>query len=611
MCGIAGVIDLHKKLDTSLMEKASKTMRHRGPDGKGSFYEKSICLLHRRLSIIDLSSGSQPMFSENRKNVIVFNGEIYNFLRLREQLIGKGHIFRTVSDTEVLLNAYEEWGKDCVNKFQGMFAFAIYNRENKSLFIARDRCGEKPIYYYHHNGKFIFASEMKTLLTLLEKKPSPNPEAIYAYLRLGYIPASYSYYEGILKLMPGTWLTLQDDHLTSYRYYQNKLFDGDNSHNLCEDELCDEFDYLLSNAVNKMLISDVPLGSFLSGGLDSSLIVAMMAKLGHRPDTFSISFDQGSYDESPFANRVSQVIGTNHTEYKVELENFENILPIIDAFDEPFADSSGIPTYYLSRKVKKKVTVALSGDGSDELFGGYRRYLAQFISGHYLKIPNTVRKKFISQLFSYMPVHDVYYADSLLKSAIVFMERAETADIGSGLMLNTIFSHDEIVTMFPDLPDGRKCIDDILGMSNSQNSVESLMDADMKLYLPNDILVKVDRMSMRNSLEVRTPFLDPDILDFAQRIPFSMKIKGVTQKYLLKKLALRYLPHDIVFRKKHGFMIPMKRWLINTGKVKLKANMPHEITTKAKDTLLTKLFDKNIDCSHKIYTLIALGRYLD
>ncbi|MBF0376528.1 MAG: asparagine synthase (glutamine-hydrolyzing) [Desulfamplus sp.] len=611
MCGIAGIVDLQQKLNISVINKASCMMRHRGPDAEGLFCEDGVALLHRRLSIIDIATGSQPMFNEDKTLVIIFNGEIYNFISLRSQLIMLGHVFSTQSDTETILHAYEEWGTDCLNKLHGMFAFAIYNKLNKSLFLARDRCGEKPIYYYHNSGKFIFASEIKILLTILERTPSPDPKAIYSYLMLGYIPTPYSYFNEIKKLPPGSSLILQNDKIKLLPYYKKNHKNQATLDKIkSEDDLCDELDTLLSNSVKKMLISDVPLGAFLSGGVDSSLIVALMAKLGHRPSTFSISFNKGSYDESIFAKKVAQIIGTDHTEYKVKLGSLDELFYIIESFGEPFADSSSIPLYYLSKETKKQVTVALSGDGSDELFGGYRRYIAQYLKGYYLKLPNFIRKRLILGLLSTLPDKDVYYADSAIKAIRIFAERAESSEITSGLMINSIFPNDEISALFPDLPDGRELIDNIIKTDYSTNSVESLIDADFNLYLPDDILVKVDRMSMRNSLEVRAPFLDPAILEFANKIPVSMKIKGLTQKYILKKVALRYLPPEIVFRKKHGFMVPMTSWFKEMGKLNIKKSITPYANSKKVDELLNAHFDRKIDCSHKIFALMVLGRYL-
>jgi asparagine synthase (glutamine-hydrolysing) len=608
VCGIAGVMDLRDRPEMPVMKRASKLMIHRGPDEEGSFYEGPVCLLHRRLSIIDLSSGSQPMFNEDRTLVIVFNGEIYNFKHLRHQLELKGHVFRTNSDTEVVLHGYEEWGESSVEKLSGMFAFAIYNRSDNSFFLARDRCGEKPLYYYYDNGKFIFASEIQTLSEILKQNPSPDEISIYLYLRLGYIPAPYSYFKGIKKLIAGSYITLKSGKLKSRNYYQASIKIPDK--NITEQELCDELDATLSEAVKKMLISDVPLGAFLSGGIDSSLIVAMMAKHGRRPDTFSISFGNASYDESSFAERVSQIIGTNHRQYRVGFENLEASLSIMDGFGEPFADSSGIPTWYLTKKTREKVTVALSGDGGDELFGGYRRYLAQYLAKYYRLIPSIIRAGMIEKFLAKMPDKDVYYADSFIKSARIFTERIKDAGDNSDLMLNTLFSHKEITSLFPDLPDGRKSVQEAIEKNVPCHPVEALIHTDRNLYLPNDIMVKVDRMSMKNSLEVRAPFLDPRVLSFSEKIPLSMKIRGKTQKYLLKKVALRYLPADIVFRKKHGFMVPMTQWLKKAGRKDIRSRLPAQANPKAINYLLESHFDMGIDYSYKLFSLIILGRYL-
>lgn len=606
MCGIAGIINPREGVDRSVLEKASSWMTHRGPDDEGLFIEGQAGLLHRRLSIIDLAGGAQPMFNEDKKIVVVFNGEIYNFMELRCELESKGHTFSTSSDTEVILHSFEEWGSDCVERFYGMFAFAIYNRDDTSLFLSRDRCGEKPIYYFHEGEKFIFASEVQTLLAILGQTPSPDPEAIYLYLRLGYIPAPRSFFSKIKKIPAGSCLIFKDGDLKCWSYYKPDIKKDDG---ISEKDICDELDATLQRAVKRMLISDVPLGAFLSGGLDSSLIVALMAKEGIVPETFSISFRNASFDESQFARLASRVIGTRHTQYTVSFGDFEECLSIMDGFGEPFADSSGIPTYYLARETRNKVKVALSGDGGDELFGGYRRYMAQRFVEYYLLLPSCLRRGVIEKILSLFPDREGYYADSLIKSARIFVDRAESTGLSTGLMLHTIFSHDEIGSLFPDLPDGRGLIEESIGVVPSCNKVEALMYIDRGLYLPDDILVKVDRMSMKNSLEVRSPYLDPDVLELSERIPLSMKIRGKNQKYILKKVALRYLPSNIVFRKKHGFMAPMDRWIKEAGEEEIKSRIPPVINATAINQLLKSHLKGSLDNSHKIFALIVLGRY--
>ena len=608
MCGIAGSIHIQGKADRPSLEKASNQMIHRGPDDEGSFFEGPAGLVHRRLSIIDIEGGTQPMFNEDGSLVLVFNGEIYNFISLRAELQEKGHTFSSFSDTEVILHGFEEWGTDCVERFNGMFALALYNRKDKSLFLSRDRCGEKPIYYFHDGKRFSFASELKTLLTIVGHTPSPDPESIYLYLRLGYIPAPRSFFKRISKLQAGCSITFKDGTLKKWFYYNPCAVSSLNRRS--EKELCEELDTTLTKAVRDMLVSDVPLGAFLSGGLDSSLIVAMMAKEGRTPRTFSISFDDDSFDESRYARLVSEYVGTQHTHYRVAFDDFDSCLAIMDGFDEPFADSSGIPTYYLARETRKEVKVALSGDGGDELFGGYRRYFSQGLAERYLLLPAALRRGLVTKFLSFFPDGDRYYADSIIKSARIFVDRAESSHESSGLMLNTIFSHQEATALFPDLPDGRGIVEELVGQTQAERT-EALMYADRRLYLPDDILVKVDRMSMKNSLEIRAPYLYPEILRVSENIPVSMKIKGINLKYLLKKVALRYLPPEIVHRKKHGFMVPMSQWLKKAGERDVRNRVPTCADPNALNRILKPHFSHRLDNSHKIFTLIMLGRYIN
>lgn len=611
MCGIAGIINTRERIDPDRLARASMSMAHRGPDDEGVFLEGPVGLAHRRLSIIDLHTGFQPMFNENKTIVVVFNGEIYNYVRLRSELESKGHIFSTSSDTEVILHAYEQWDTECVEKFDGMFAFALYDRKDKCLFLSRDRCGEKPIFYSYQGKKLCFASEVLPLLALIDEKPPVDPKALYLYLRLGYIPAPHSFYVGIRKVEPGSSILFKEGKLTTRRYYMPSLASTvmNSSMNASEEDLCEELDSTLANAVKKMLISDVPLGAFLSGGLDSSLIVALMAKAGGVPKTFSISFDEGSFDESHHASLVAQFIGTEHTHYEVAFDDFDSCLSLMEGFHEPFADSSGIPTFHLARETSKKVKVALSGDGGDEVFGGYRRYLAQSFAKYYFMTPKILRNNIIKQFLSFFPDSDKYYAESAAKSARLFIERAECSRNGSlGLMINTVFSEREISELFPDLCINETVLQDHLKCIQSTH-VEALMYADRLLYLPDDILVKVDRMSMKNSLEVRAPYLDPEVLRLADRIPLSMKLKGKTLKYLLKKVALRYLPNRIVNRKKHGFMVPMSKWIRMAGARDIRERMPVLTDGKALDALLRPHFALKVDNSQKIFALLMLGRY--
>jgi asparagine synthase (glutamine-hydrolysing) len=594
-------------MDRGHLSEASEMLAHRGPDDSGIFFEGPVGLVHRRLSIIDLDGGAQPMTNEDDSLVVVFNGEIYNFIDLRRQLLSKGHVFDTDCDTEVILHSYEEWGTDCVDRFEGMFAFALYSRKDQSLFLSRDRCGEKPIFYSFDGRKFCFASELQALLHILGRSPSPDPESIYLYLRFGFIPSPRSFYSGITKLPAGCSMVVKEEGIREWAYYEPPLTEAPKK--ALEADLCEELDEALTRAVKKMLISDVPLGAFLSGGLDSSLIVALMAKEGGTPKTFCISFDDASFDESRYAESVAKHIGTDHSHYRVSYGDFDSCLSIMEDFGEPFADSSGIPTFYLSRETRREVKVALSGDGGDEMFGGYRRYLAQRLSNRYLALPKIFRERLIKPSLALFSDRDGYYADSVVKSARIFVERAESCRSGSqGLMLNTVFSHEEVVELFPELPDGRGLIMETIGKP-LLGGIEALMTADKRLYLPDDILVKVDRMSMRNSLEVRAPFLDPEILKLSGKIPVEMKIRGRNLKYLMKKVALKYLPREIVYRRKHGFMVPMSDWIKRVGEKSVRRRMPEWGDGGFRNRLLDDHFKGRYDNSHKIFTLIMLGRH--
>lgn len=605
MCGIAGSIQYQGNPDRSSLKKASDQMIYRGPDDEGSFFEGPAALVHRRLSIIDIEGGAQPMFNEDKSLVLVFNGEIYNFMSLRADLQEKGHIFSSFSDTEVILHGFEEWGPDCVNRLHGMFAFALYDRRDKSLFLSRDRCGEKPLYYAHEGKSLFFASEIPALMFMLEQTPEPDPESIYLYLRLGYVPAPRSFFKGVRKLQPGHSAMFKKGVFERWAYYkpERKVID----HEVGEAELCEELNATLSHAVKQMLVSDVPLGAFLSGGLDSSLIVALMKKEGGVPETFSIAFDEESFDESRYAMRVAEYLGTKHTHFKVAFDDFDSCLSIMDVFGEPFSDSSGIPTFYLARETRRKVKVALSGDGGDELFGGYRRYMAQNLAKYYISLPRSIRKGLI-RFLSLFSEGDEYYADSFIKSAKIFVGRAESTHLYPGVMFNMVFTHHEVESLFPKIPDGRKLIKEYIGLDVSEK-VEALMHADRVIYLPDDILVKVDRMSMKNSLEIRAPYLHPDVLEISERIPLSLKIRGKNLKYLLKKVALKYLPPDIVYRKKHGFMAPLPEWIRQAGEKYIRRRIPPWTSQRALDKILKPHFNRRADNSHKIFTLLMLGRY--
>lgn len=564
MCGIAGIVD-KKGVDRALLVRMRDTMVHRGPDDSGIWLNpnRTVGLAHRRLSIIDLSeAGKQPLCDRDGKVWITYNGEVYNFLEIREELKKKGYEFRSHTDTEVIANAYKEWGTDCLGRFNGMFAFGIYDEEKKMLFIARDRVGKKPLYYSRQNGCLRFASELKALL----KDPSLSKEidfqALNHYLTFGYIGGDLCIFKSVRKLPPAHAMTYNaiKDESRIWKYWECPRFSGKI---LSEDELIEDLETLLRDAVRLRMISDVPLGAFLSGGLDSSLIVAMMSKITKDPvKTFTIGFEESRYNELPFARIVANHFGTDHHEIMVKPEAFSILPELVRQFDEPFADSSMIPTYYVSKATKEYVSVALSGDGGDELFGGYSQYQGT-LANHYISqfIPLVFRKQ-IAKIAELLPQkigarrhlsrvkYDPYdafldrcscmYFNSLYRRCLL---NSDVIDfLGDSFMMPETMRREHL-------------------MQTTYDFINCLSHADFKTYLPDDILVKVDRASMLVSLEVRAPFLDYRIVDFSfKNIPGNLKVKGVTLKYLLKKLARRILPRELSLNRKWGFSIPASEW---------------------------------------------------
>lgn len=540
------------------------SLSHRGPDDYGFYLNENIGLGHRRLKIIDLDTGKQPIYNENRKYPIIFNGEIYNFLELKRDLISKGHKFSTKTDTEVIVHLYEEEKENCLNYLRGMFAFAIWDDEKKELFFARDRLGKKPFYYYLDNNRFIFASEIKAILKN-DISLQADKDAILDFFKYQFIPSPRTIYREIKKLPPAHFGKVGENLFSIRRYWdipiKNDFFKGRKLASIEE-----ELESHLVEATKIRLISDVPLGAFLSGGLDSSLIVALMKKNSNSEvKTFSIGFKEKSYDESLFSAKASQTIKTKHKKYDVEYKIYEILQSIVNQFDEPFGDSSAIPTYYLSKYTKENVTVALSGDGGDELFGGYMRYIAQKLGKKYLKIPSFIRRYGIEKLIHLLPVTPGYYGKNLSKKLKLFVNASQKIDKGR-FYLPQIFKEEESKNIFNQnffaLQEHE--YDDLLYSefikTKHFDDLTRLMWFDLHYYLPDDILVKVDRMSMFHALEVRSPYLDHHVVEYVFNLPLEYKIKKYATKYILKKIGLKYLPPEIVFRKKQGFMVPLDVW---------------------------------------------------
>ena len=587
MCGICGKINFsNQKIQDLPLQKMSKSFSYRGPDDEGLYLNYSsgtenanpinIGFGHRRLSIIDLSdSGHQPMSNEDSTIWITYNGEIYNFREIADELKRKGHQFRSNTDTEVLLHLYEEEGTNAVNRLNGMFAFAIWDENFKRLWVCRDRIGIKPVVYYWDGKHFIFASEIKALLADPIISKELDCEALQLYLAFNYVPAPLTIFKGIKKLESGKYLILQDGKIDIKTYWEPPDAVEQDIALLPLDEQIKVFSEPLyeriNDAVRSRMIADVPLGAFLSGGIDSSIIVALMARNSNAPiRTFSIGFkDNDLYDETRYAREVSQLYRTDHHEFKLNYKDMLEVLPdVISTLDEPFADSSAIPTYIVSRETRKYVTVALSGDGGDELFAGYRSYLGEYWYARYMQIPALFREGLLEKLIKALP-------DSRDVKILEFIRRLKKfIKATKGSFPERLLSLKEV---FPD--EIRKNL--LLNSYNNRNGsqdpalsrinrllsgytgdrINTILYSDLKDSLPGDMLTKVDWMSMRNSLEVRVPLLDHRVVELAFKMKGALKLNKGKTKYILKQVFKDLLPSSLYNRPKAGFEVPISRWL--------------------------------------------------
>lgn len=567
MCGICGTVGYNKNttIEESSIRKMCDAMKHRGPDDEGIFVDRNnpaVGLGHRRLSIIDLSqSGHQPMTNEDGSVWIVFNGEIYNFKELRSDLEKRGHKFKSNTDTETIVHLFEDYGAECVNYLRGMFAFAIWDKRKMALLLARDRIGKKPLLYCKQGESFYFASEFTSLLASEGVEKRINRQALDYYITFGYIPAPLTIYENVFKLQPAHVLILKENDITLRRYWQP---DYSSKINISEEEAATRLLTLLKEAVKIRLYSEVPLGAFLSGGIDSSTVVGLMSQLSVRIKTFSIGFDEKDYSELKFAKNIADKFGTQHNEFVVRPNALEVLPLLVERYGEPYADSSCIPTYYLCRETRKYVTVALNGDGGDELFAGYERYQAMLISGIYGKAPKLI-KKICSGLGQILP--DSVDQKNKLRRLKRFIEAAD-------LPLKSRYTR-WISVFDTELKEGLYSKDFMMSLPVDRNpdlvtyyldhpKVSGLLDALLKTdtfsYLPGDLLVKVDIASMANSLEARSPFLDHKVIEFAASLPEGYKMKGLIKKYILKKAITGFIPGENIHRQKMGFGMPIGKW---------------------------------------------------
>ena len=543
-------------------------LAHRGPDDFGYHIGERVSLGHRRLSIIDLKTGRQPIYNEDRTKCIVFNGEIYNFKDINRDLKEKGHIFSTNSDTETILHAYEEWGTSCLDKFRGMFAFAIWDEPIKTLFLARDRLGKKPLFYAEYGGKFVFASEMKSLLIDQEFRRTLDEEAIASYFTYSYIPAPATVYRGIRKLNPGHYLIYQDGR-TTIREYWDLYFAPDRRKK--EKDFIPEFMELLEEAVRIRLMSEVPLGAFLSGGIDSSTVVALMSHASVEPvNTFTIGFggDTGSFqDERVYARLVAGRYRTNHREYEVTPEIDGLVEKIVGAFDEPFADDSTIPSYFVCKMARENVTVALSGLGGDEAFCGYERYLGFQVSHYYNFLPLRIRSLILNHVVDRIsePSSGGYGLNHIKRFMRSAPEEPALRYFGFINKANPRYFKDLFLDMRNTFDDAfaevRRNYLHSFNSSKAEDDLNKVFYFDVKNYLCEDILACTDRLSMFHSLEVRVPFVDHKLLEYCATIPPELKIKWFRKKYLLRKGVSGLLPKEILDHKKQGFVGPMAKWI--------------------------------------------------
>lgn len=568
MCGIAGFIDLWDKRAPrsrderkAILENMCDVIRYRGPDDSGSLLNDGVALGMRRLSIIDLAGGHQPISGEDGLATVVFNGEIYNFLELQPQLEERGHKFRTRSDTEAIVHAYEEYGTACVDYLRGMFAFALWDDRNRRLFMARDRAGEKPLYYtLTPTGTLVFGSELKSLLEHPGIKRETSAESLDAYFSLGYVPDPLSIFGDIKKLPPGHFLIFSNGRIEIKQYWDFTY--ESNGDRLREDDYLEGLRSLLDEAVKIRLVSDVPLGAFLSGGIDSSTVVALMAShMGQPVKTFSIGFLEDSYNELKYARLTAKKFGTEHHEFFVTPEICDVVDELTWHFDEPFADSSAIPTYMVSKLAREHVTVVLSGDGGDELFAGYTRYVTERKRRKYGLLPRRFRQGLMEPLSRTLP-HGAWGRNFLHNVALDPIDRYfDNVSIFTGLNKSSLYTAD----FFAQLGDNDKHAAARFQEFGDNVGTNALLDAllyiDSKTYLPGDILTKVDRMSMAVSLEARVPLLDHKLIDFVTRIPASMKMAGLETKHLFKRAVADLVPDEILTRPKQGFGVPIQQWI--------------------------------------------------
>ncbi|MFA4991731.1 MAG: asparagine synthase (glutamine-hydrolyzing) [Candidatus Omnitrophota bacterium] len=571
MCGICGKVSMRDDISEGLLRGMCGTLVHRGPDDEGIYMNGPgggasgvrAGLGHRRLSVIDISpAGHQPMSNEDENVWIVMNGEIYNFMEIRDQLIRKGHVFKSHSDTEVVIHLYEEKGADCVNYLRGAFAFALWDDKKERLIICRDRVGKKPLYYAYRNKSFIFGSEIKAILADPAVTAEVNRPAVTDYLTYGYTPTPETMFKGIMKFPPAHFMIYEKGDIRFEKYWD---LDFSRKIKISEGEYCRRTMELLEESTKIRLISDVPLGAFLSGGIDSSAVVYMMSRLSSRPvKTFSIGFEEKSHSELKYAGIVARRFNTEHHEYIVKPDAIELLPKLVWHYNEPYADSSNLPSYYVAKMTRQEVTVALNGDGGDEDFGGYERFMAARYAEYFSRLPGFLREAVKGVVSAFPDSIEPNNFPRKLKRFILMTDRPYRVRHYNWMSIFRDFEKDLIFTDgFREEIRGRDSFCYLNGAferCRSRDIVDLVMSADIRTNLLDDLLVKMDVATMANSLEGRSPFLDHKMMEFAASIPADVKIKGARLKYILKKALSGALPKEILSRGKMGFGIPIDKW---------------------------------------------------
>lgn len=557
MCGIFAIkyFDASRKVDTFLVKQATDLMVHRGPDDSGYYTTANVGLGHRRLSIIDLSSGHQPMTNEDGQIVTVYNGEIYNYLEVRNDLISKGHTFLTNCDTEVIVHGYEEWGIDCVKKFNGMFALALWDNRTKRMWVVRDRLGVKPLYYFYDNEVFVCASEIKPILKTGLIKPHLNEDVLDAYLSVGYVPGTETMFKGIRKVMPGHFLMIDANHTSDHEYWD---FVPESIREISFAQAKEEIEELILDSVRKRLMSDVPLGAFLSGGLDSSAVVGFMSRIVHNNpiNTFTIGYHDG-YSEEKHARRVAEIFHTKHHVFHLEAENFLSSLKTLIHFsEEPIVEPAAIALYHISKLARENAIVLLSGEGSDEIFAGYFLYrFMRNIDTLYSVMPHLLLQ-IANKTNRYLKNHKLLKYSNWFTMPLGLRYQGTssylTPDLKRKYYSDAFFDNKSryLEDHFSDLFKRAKGLDPLMQM----------LYIDTKTWLVDDLLIKADKMTMATSVELRVPFLDYRLVEAAARLPSDFKIAHGMGKYILKKIMDPYLPAEIIYRKKMGFPVPTENW---------------------------------------------------